>query len=196
MITSPRELPDNQLENIVLSGVRGLHVHPSTSFAESIPRYVAGPKVRRESLGQLLECANELLRRLALRATIGKSTMDSPGAVADYLRLHFRSSQVESFVALYLDSQHRLIAAEELFRGTLGQTSVYPREVVKRALAYNAAALIVSHNHPSGSPEPSRADEFLTATLKSALALVDIRLIDHFVVAGDATVSFAQRGLL
>lgn len=196
MITSPRELPDNQLEDIVLSGVRGLHSHPSNGCAEPVPRYIASLKSRRESLGQLLDCANELLRRLALQATIGKSVMDSPGAVADYLRLHFRGNQAETFVAMFLDSRHRLIAAEELFRGTLGQTSVYPREVVKRALAYNAAALIVSHNHPSGSPEPSRADEFLTATLKSALALVDIRLMDHFVVAGDATVSFAQRGLL
>lgn len=200
MITSPRELPDNQLENLVLCGVRGLHmhpnIHPSTGCAESVPRYVTGLKSRQENLAQLLACANELLRRLALRAAIGKPALDSPGAVADYLRLHFRGCQAESFVVLFLNSQQRLIAVEELFRGTLNQTSVYPREVVKRALAHNAAALIISHNHPSGSPEPSRADEYLTATLKAALALVDIRVMDHFVIAGETTVSFAARGLL
>ena len=100
------------------------------------------------------------------------------------------------FLVLYLDAQHRLIEAEELFRGTLTQTSVYPREVVKGALARNAAALAVAHNHPSGEAEPSRADEMLTQTLKSALSLVDVRVIDHFVVAGDRVISFAERGLI
>ena len=100
------------------------------------------------------------------------------------------------FVALFLDSQHRLIAAEELFRGTLAQTSVYPREIVKSALALNAAAVIFAHNHPSGVAEPSRADELLTQSLKSALALIDVRTLDHFVVAGGEVVSFAERGLL
>jgi len=100
------------------------------------------------------------------------------------------------FLALYLDAQHRLIEAEELFRGTLTQTSVYPRELVKGALARNASALAIAHNHPSGEAEPSRADELLTQTLKSALSLVDVRVIDHFVVAGDRVVSFAERGLV
>jgi DNA repair protein RadC len=99
-------------------------------------------------------------------------------------------------VVLFLDSQHRLLAADELFRGTLAQTSVYPREVVKAALARNAAAVIFAHNHPSGVAEPSRADELLTQALKQALALVDIRTLDHFVVAGHRVVSFAERGLL
>ena len=97
---------------------------------------------------------------------------------------------------LFLDAQHRIIALKEMFRGTVTQTSVYPREVVKEALALNAAAVILAHNHPSGSAEPSRADEFLTQTLKSALALVDVRVIDHLVVTGDAVTSFAERGLL
>jgi DNA repair protein RadC len=102
----------------------------------------------------------------------------------------------EVFVGLYLDSQNRLIAVEELFRGTLAQTSVYPREIVKAALARNAAAMIFAHNHPSGVAEPSRADELLTQALKQALALVDIRTLDHLVVAGGRLVSFAERGLL
>ena len=100
------------------------------------------------------------------------------------------------FLVLYFDAQHRLIDADELFRGTLTHTIVYPREVVKGALARNAAALAVAHNHPSGEVEPSRADEMLTQTLKSALSLVDVRVIDHFVVAGDQVISFAERGLV
>jgi DNA repair protein RadC len=98
--------------------------------------------------------------------------------------------------ALFLDSQNRLLAADELFRGTLTQTSVYPREVVKRALALNAGAVIFAHNHPSGIAEPSRSDELLTASLKQALALVDVRVLDHLIVAGTVMTSFAERGLL
>jgi DNA repair protein RadC len=100
------------------------------------------------------------------------------------------------FVGLFLDSQHRLISADELFQGTLAQTSVYPREIVKAALGHNAAAVIFAHNHPSGVAEPSRADELLTQSLKAALALIDVRTLDHFVVAGGQVVSFAERGLL
>jgi DNA repair protein RadC len=108
--------------------------------------------------------------------------------------LHARPHEV--FVVVFLDAQHRVVASEELFRGTLTQTSVYPREVVKRALHHNAAAVILAHNHPSGVAEPSRADEALTAALKQALGLVDVRVLDHFVVAGDGALSFAERGLL
>jgi DNA repair protein RadC len=103
---------------------------------------------------------------------------------------------VEVFIGLFLDTQHRLIAADELFHGTLAQTSVFPREVVKAALSYNAAAVIFAHNHPSGVAEPSRADELLTQSLKQALSLVDIRTLDHFVVAGPTVLSFAERGLI
>jgi DNA repair protein RadC len=123
-------------------------------------------------------------------------TLSSPDAVRDYLRLLLHARGHEVFVCVFLDSQHRVIACDELFRGTLAQTSVYPREVVKAALGRNAAAVIFAHNHPSGVAEPSRADELLTQTLKQALALVDIRTLDHFVVAGSALVSFAERGLL
>jgi DNA repair protein RadC len=102
----------------------------------------------------------------------------------------------EVFSVIFVDAQHRLIAFEQMFRGTLGQTSVYPREVVKRALELNSGAVILAHNHPSGSTEPSRADEYLTQTLKSALALVDVRVLDHVVVSCEGCMSFAERGLL
>lgn len=120
----------------------------------------------------------------------------SPSAVRDYLRLLLHDRGHEVFVCVFLDAQHRVLASVELFRGTLTQTSVYPREVVKEALAHNAAAVICAHNHPSGVAEPSRADELLTQTLKQALALIDTRVLDHFVVAGNQLVSFAERGLL
>ncbi len=138
----------------------------------------------------------ELARRALLREARAQDTLASPEAVRDYLKLTLGTRAHEVFVGLYLDSQNRLIAVEELFRGTLSQTSVYPREVVKAALAHNAAAMIFAHNHPSGVAEPSRADELLTQALKQALALVDIRALDHFVVAGGRLVSFAERGLL
>ena len=122
--------------------------------------------------------------------------MTSPDIVRDYLTTKLADLEHEVFVALLLDSQHRLIRYEELFRGTLSQTSVYPREVVKTALAHNAGAMILAHNHPSGIAEPSRADELLTQALKQALALVDVRVLDHFIVAGADTVSFAEYGRL
>jgi DNA repair protein RadC len=139
----------------------------------------------------------ELARR-ALREEVRRNeVLNSPHKVRDYLRLALGHTPHEVFVALFLDAQNRLIADRELFRGTLTQTSVYPREVVKAALAHNAAAVIFAHNHPSGAAEPSRADELLTRTLRDALALVDIRVLDHIIVAGPgATVSFAERGLL
>jgi DNA repair protein RadC len=122
--------------------------------------------------------------------------LSSPAAVRDYLRLALAGKEHEVFVVVLLDAQNRVISTDELFRGTLTQTSVYPREVVKAALAANAAAVIFAHNHPSGVAEPSHADQLLTQTLKQALALVDIKVLDHFVVAGVAAISFAERGLL
>lgn len=143
-----------------------------------------------------LSAVLELVRR-GLREDMGRrDALGSPGAVRDYLRLKLRDLQHEVFVGLYLDAQNRVIGDEVLFRGTLTQTSVYPREVVKRALAHNAAGLILAHNHPSGVAEPSHADEALTRALRQALALVDVKVLDHFVVAGNAAVSFAERGLL
>ena len=144
-----------------------------------------------------LKASFELARRALAQELVARDAFTSPGAVRDWLRLHLAGRPHEAFVALWLDAQNRLIASEELFRGTLTQTSVYPREVVKRALANNAGAVILAHNHPSGLAEPSRADEVLTSSLKQALALVDVKLLDHFIVAGGARpLSFAERGLI
>ncbi len=143
-----------------------------------------------------LQAVVELARRILAQEAAAQDTLASPAAVRDYLRLTLSSRPHEVFVALMLDAQNRLIIAEELFRGTLTQTSVYPREVVKRALAHNAAAVIFAHNHPSGVAEPSRADEMLTLALKNALALVEIRVHDHLIVAGNGIVSLAERGLV
>jgi DNA repair protein RadC len=139
----------------------------------------------------------ELARRALAEDMKRRDLLGSPGAVRDWLRLKLGGLSHEVFGALWLDAQNRLIAWEELSRGTLTQTSVYPREVVKRALATNAAAAILAHNHPSGFAEPSAADELLTRNLKEALALVDVRVLDHFIVAGQSQpLSFAERGLV
>lgn len=143
-----------------------------------------------------LQAALEIARRTLREKLDAGTALSTPGAVRDYLRLMLHGRPHEVFVVVFLDAQHRVTACEELFRGTLTQTSVYPREVVKRALHYNAAAVIFAHNHPSGVAEPSRADEALTVALKQALAMVDVRVLDHFVVAGDGALSFAERGLL
>ena len=140
----------------------------------------------------VLAAAHEIL---ATRMTHGDA-LNSPAAVRDYLRLLLHNREHEVFVVVLLDAQNRVFATEELFRGTLTQTSVYPREVVKLALRHNAAAVIFAHNHPSGVAEPSQADQLLTTSLKQALALVDIKVLDHFIVAGGSTLSFAERGLL
>ena len=133
---------------------------------------------------------------LERRMRVHGPLLTNPQAVRDYLRLRIANLEHEVFVVLFLDAQHRLIACEEMFRGTLAQTSVYPREVVKAALKHNAAAVIFAHNHPSGVAEPSRADELLAQSLKEALALVDCKVLDHFVVGGTSIISFAERGLL
>ena len=144
-----------------------------------------------------LKASFELARRALTQQMTARDTFANPGKVRDWLRLKLATRQHEVFMALWLDAQNRLIKADELFSGSLTQTSVYPREVVKTALAHNAAAVILAHNHPSGASEPSRADEMLTKTLKEALAMVDVKLLDHFIVAGNATpLSFAERGLL
>ena len=144
-----------------------------------------------------LKASFELARRALAQEMTARDTFSSPGQVRDWLRLKLATRPHEVFMALWLDAQNRLLKAEELFSGSLTQTSVYPREVVKTALAHNAAAVILAHNHPSGLAEPSRADEMLTRTLKDALAMVDVKLLDHFIVAGNAPpLSFAERGLL
>jgi DNA repair protein RadC len=147
---------------------------------------------RAASADEVLREAKQLLSRRVRRG----ATMSSPEAVKDYLRLRIGALEHEVFAVLFLDAQNRLIELKEMFRGSVTQTSVYPREIVKEALTLNAAAVILAHNHPSGLAEPSRADEALTQTLKSALSLVDVRVLDHLVVAGAETVSFAERGLI
>lgn len=140
--------------------------------------------------------AIELARRSIEGPLKETSALTSPGAVRDFLRLTLGRQPHEVFVCLWLDAQHRVIACEESFRGTLTQTSVYPREIVKSGLRLNAAAVILAHNHPSGAAQASRADELLTRNLKDALALVEIKVLDHFIVAGSQAISFAERGLL
>jgi DNA repair protein RadC len=150
-----------------------------------------GPAKRAEVVAVL-----ELARRALSQQLQDVPVLDAPKSVKDYLSLHLAHLQHEVFAVLFLDAQLRLIKLEEMFRGTLSQTSVYPREVVRRAMALNAGAVVLAHNHPSGLAEPSRADEFLTQTLKSALQLVDVRVLDHLVIGRGSVVSFAERGLL
>ena len=138
----------------------------------------------------------ELARRALAEEMKARDSLASPAAVRGYLRLRMQDLAHECFYTVFLDAQNRVIAAEELFRGTLTQTSVYPREVLKRALHHNAAAVILAHNHPSGVAEPSIQDQALTRTLAEALSLVDVKVLDHFIVGGDSAMSFAERGLL
>lgn len=138
----------------------------------------------------------ELSRRALAEQLKAREVFSSPGAVKQYLQLHLAGKEHEVFAVLFLDAQNRLVAMEELFRGTLTQTSVYPREVVIRALRHHAAAVVLAHNHPSGTVQPSRADEALTQALRAALALVDVRVLDHVIVARGDALSMAERGLL
>ena len=143
-----------------------------------------------------LQAVLEMSRRALQEEMQAGDALNSPRAVRDYLQLLLRARQQEVFIAIFLDAQHRVISAEELFQGTLTQTSVYPREVMKRALHHNAAAVIFAHNHPSGVAEPSDSDRLLTDALKQSLLMVDVRVLDHFIVAGAGCLSFAERGML
>lgn len=185
-----------QLEAMVLepSIVETEPLRCSESLATDIlPPAADGRSVR---LRHVLAAAHELLVRVASQAIQGRCLLGSPNLVKDFLKVHFAGAERETFVVLFLDAHLRVIAVEEMFTGTLTQTSVYPREVLKRALAHNAAHVICAHSHPSGDAQPSRADEHLTQSLKSALACIDVRLMDHLVVAGSACVSFVETGLL
>ncbi len=143
-----------------------------------------------------MQAVLEMSRRALSEEMRAGDALNSPRAVRDYLQLLLRGRAQEVFVVVFLDAQHHVITSEEMFQGTLTQTSVYPREVVKRALFHNAAAVILAHNHPSGVAEPSQSDRLLTDALKQALALVDVRVLDHFIVAGTACLSFAERGII
>lgn len=160
--------------------------------AEDFRRVKGLGPAKRAELAAVMEMARRALRQPLQRGPV----FDAPGTVKDYVSLHLGRRQQEVFGVLFLDAQHRLIEWRELFQGTLTQTSVYPREVLRHSMDLNAAAVILAHNHPSGVAEPSRADEHLTHSLKTALAMVDVRVLDHLVVGAGQVVSFAERGLL
>ncbi|MGE5640430.1 MAG: RadC family protein [Clostridia bacterium] len=204
LASGPAALSDAELLAVLLrTGVRG-------KSAVDLARHLLGRSgglsalfqsgMQAKGLGAAkkaqLAAAIELARRSLRDELKSGAALTSPGAVRDYLRLALAAREHEVFVCLWLDAQHRVIAIHEPFRGTLTQTSVYPREIVKAALAANAAAVIFAHNHPSGVAQPSRADELLTRNLREALALVDVKVLDHFIVAGTQAISFAERGLL
>jgi len=164
-------------------------------FAAGIDAFCAVPGMGRAKYAQL-QAVLEMARRALHEELQRGDALGSPQAVRDYLQLHLQGKPHEIFVGVFLDAGHRVIAAEELFHGTLTHTSVYPREIVKRALHHNAAAVIFAHNHPSGAAEPSGADEALTHALKGALATVEVGVLDHFVIGVGRACSFAERGLL
>ena len=175
---------------------RTLAVRPvSGAICVSEPRFTtgwlsdSGEPVSDESV---IDTALRIVAERSMRGDV----LESPAATRRYLALRFSGLEHEVFCCLFLDNRHRLIVCDELFRGTIDGASVHPREVVKRALAHNAAAVILAHNHPSGVAEPSHADELITARLKESLAVVDIRVLDHLIVAGAKVVSLAERGIL
>lgn len=195
--TNIKDLPTSELLQ-ALVGHPTAHALADRPLAELFALHPV-PRVS-DNLSQTphsFQIARELLARALEEQIQGTVALDAPDKVQDLLRLRYAGLAHELFVVWLLDAQHQLLGTVDLFRGSLSQTSVYPREVVKLALDWNAAAVILIHNHPSGSPEPSTADLHLTRTLREALALVDVRVLDHFVVAGTTKpTSFAERGLL
>lgn len=201
-------LSDGELLALLIG--TGTRSHPAASLAHGLlARFGGFPGLLAASRSRLLEtpgigvarwcqlqAAVEVARRSVGQDLRCRDALASPEEVRRYLSLGLQHRPYEVFVALFLDSQNRLLAADELFRGTLNQTAVYPREVVRRALEHNAAAVILAHNHPSGVAEPSQADRLLTDALRRALQQLDIPVLDHLIVAGGRTYSFAQHGLL
>ena len=185
-----------QLEAIILEPptVEAEQLRCSEQLAVELLPPAADARATR--LRHVLAAAHELLVRIASQAMTGRSLLDNPALVKDFVKVLFAGAERETFVVIFLDTHMRVIATEEIFLGTLTQTAVHPREVVRRALHHNAAAAICAHPHPAGDLEPSRADEHLTQSLKAALSLVDVRLVDHIVVAGSSCISFAERSLL
>jgi DNA repair protein RadC len=170
-------------------GIAGL-LHTTADDLRRI-KGLGGPAKRAELVAVL-----ELARRAMAQQLKERTVFGTPDTLKQYLQLHLGEKKHEVFAVLFLDAQNRLLALEELFRGSLSQTSVYPREVLLRALHHHAAAVVLAHNHPSGTVQPSRADEALTQALKAALALVDVRVLDHVIVGPGQALSMAERGLL
>jgi len=204
----PQALADAELLALLLrTGIQGL---PVLQLAQALLDQFGGwhglLHAKLEDLGKVkglgpakraeIAAVLEIARRSLLQELAQRPVFDAPESVKQFLRLKLAGLSHEVFAVLFLDAQHRLIAMEEMFRGTLTQTSVYPREIIKRGLDLGCAALILAHNHPSGVAEPSRSDEVLTQALKTALALVDMRVLDHLVVGSGEVISFAERGLL
>ncbi len=168
-------------------------VEESRQYTGSLsPFFVEGPAASHTKCA----VARELVKRWLYEEMVHREALSDPRAVVEFLKVHFAGREYESFVVLYLDAQHRLIALEEISRGTLSETKIYVREIVKSSLRFNAAGTLFSHNHPSGVPTISRADECITQVLKQALALVDVRVLDHIVIAGNQSRSFAETGIL
>ena len=185
LVTNPDASPD-QVRGF--GGISGL----LNATADDLKQVKGlGPAKQSEILAVM-----ELARRAVAQRLQERPVMDAPDAIRQFLQLRLASKAHEVFAVLFLDSQHRLLAMEEMFRGTLSQTSVYPREVAVRALHHHAAAVVLAHNHPSGSVQPSRADEMLTQSLKAALSLLDVRVLDHFIVAPGEACSMAEKGLV
>jgi DNA repair protein RadC len=202
-----KKLHDAELLAVLLrTGVRGKSAvdlgHDLLKRFGSINRLLAaGPELLDirglgEAKSAQFSAAIELARRAMEEELKERSALTSPGAVRDYLRVALGHRRHEIFVCIWLDAQHKVISIEDAFEGTLTQTSVYPREIVQSALRRNAAAVIFAHNHPSGVAQPSQADELLTRNLREALALVEVKVLDHFIIAGNQAISFAERGLL
>ena len=202
-----KALQDAELLAVLLrTGVRGksavdLGYELLKRFGSINRLLAAGPELLEiKGLGEAksaqFTAAIELARRAMKEELKERSALTSPGAVRDYLRVALGHRRHEIFVCIWLDAQHKVIGIEDAFEGTLTQTSVYPREIVQSALRRNAAAVIFAHNHPSGVAQPSQADELLTRNLREALALVEVKVLDHFIIAGNQAISFAERGLL
>jgi DNA repair protein RadC len=192
----PNALSDVELLAVLLkTGTAGT---PVSMMAASMLENAGGLAELMSAAGAAPEIvvAMELAKRAAAQQLQQREVFGSPDAVKNYLQLHLARQPCEQFAVLFLDAQNRMLEMQVMFRGTLTQTSVYPREIVVAALDIGAAAVVLAHNHPSGTVQPSRADEALTQTLKAALALVDVRVLDHIVVAPGNALSMAERGLL
>ncbi len=201
-------LSDPELLAVVLgTGLRGKsavdlardlvsHFGSLTGLLHATPEDFGAFKGLGKAKSTRLLAVRALAKRALTEEMRARDNLSSPAAVRDYLRHHIARRDREVFVVLYLDAQNRVIEVEEMFAGTLTQTTVFPREIARHALRHNAAAVILAHNHPSGLAEPSRADEVLTQALKQTLALLDVKVLDHFVVGSETAMSFAERGLL